>query len=246
MLNYDNKNFGSFNYDLTRDQHRLHARIGLQSPPSEIAKCFVTHGESVIGRPRAAFKSEFNGFSVPIIAEPGSRIPVIHMRSGYTQLGLAEWGNPLPSGLRENFRKAERKSIGNPGVIPATHVDMAMLKAHADTESQWEVFRVHPAGELMFIGCSVVPDQFGHARYVIPLVRAAGRYIRPFADWEMLQLWMCASPEPSNFDFIMRKDNGWLQVADSPPVKIELSGHWDGTPSEPAAADSAPAPLRLQ
>lgn len=206
-----------FNYDLPRDQHRLHARIGLEASASEITKRFATPGEAYANRPRPAFTPEFHQMALPLVAEPASKLRVVHARSGYVEFGVAEWGLPLASGEVELFRKAERRSIGSPGLIPASFIDMATTTA--GIEKQSSLLRIR--SDLMFIGCVVYPDQFGHARHVLPLIREAGRYIAPYADWELLLVPIFSSPEPKNFRFILREDNGWLQVAASPRVTIE-------------------------
>jgi hypothetical protein len=216
-----------FNYDLPQDQNRLHVRIGLEVSTSEITRRFVTQGEAYANRPRPAFTPEFTQLTVPLLAERGSKLPVVHARSGYVEFGVAEWGLPLTTGEVEFFRKAERRSIGWPGLIPASFIEMATATAEATGPSS--LLRV--GSHTMFIGCVVYPDQFGHARYVVPLVREAGRYIAPYADWEMLLVRIFSTPEPNNFSFILREDNGWLQVAESPRVSVE---HIDVKAAPPA------------
>jgi hypothetical protein len=205
------------NYDLPKDQHRLQVRIGLEVPTSEIIKRFVTESEAYANRPRPAFTPEFNKLTVPLVAEPGSKVPVIYARSGYAQFGVATWGRPFTSGAHEFFRKAERRAIGSPGLIPASWIEMAT--ATEDATERSASLRIGP--HTMFIGCAIYPDQFGHARYVVPLVREAGRYIGPYADWELLLVRVFPNPDSNNFRFILRQDNGWLQVAESPRVLVE-------------------------
>jgi hypothetical protein len=206
-----------FNYDLPKDQDRLHARICLEVSTSEITKRFVTQGEAYANRPRPTFTPEFRQLTVPLLAEGGSKVPVVHARSGYVEFGVAEWGLPITAGELELFRKAERRSIGWPGLIPASFIEMATTTA--DAKGRSTLLRIGP--HTMFIGCVVYPDQLGRARYVVPLIREAGRYVAPYTDWEMLLVPIFSSPEPNNFRFILREDNGWLQVAPSPRVNIE-------------------------
>jgi hypothetical protein len=192
------------NYDLPRDQHLLHARFGFTTPMSEVLKRFATPGEAMAGRPHPLVSPEFHQFDPSHIAEPGSPVPVVYMRAGYVQFGVTRWSE------NERFRKAERKTIGSPGLIPVSFVDIA-----ANASPDVEAIRVHSYSGLLFIGCAILPNSTGEAACAVPLIREASRTISAYSNWEPLCLYIAPTPVPKNFSFLRREDNGWLQVGDN-------------------------------
>ncbi len=196
------------NYDLPRDQARLHARIGFETPMMDVLKRFVTHGEAVIGRPRPSATPEFERFQVPTLIGPNSRVPVIFMRSGYVRFGLGAWSAIEGDDQQHIFRQAQRRQIGCPGLVPASFIEMAV-----PTDQRWQILRIRRNREPLFIGCMIIPGHLGDPAHVLPLVRAAGPELAKYVEWEMLRIPIHRSPCEENFAFISRVDRGQLQIA---------------------------------
>ena len=198
-------------YDLLNSRDRIGARLGIEMPMPAVVKSFVTPGESFIGRPRPHIEREFLEFE-PQIASAGKRVPVIHMRSGCIYFGIAKLGRSNNAGDIELFRAAEQRMIGSPGLIPVSFIDQASRKSDS---GEWGAVRLQGGAGIMFVGCIFVSDAMGKAEYVMPLIRKSGPTVSPHADWELLLVSFQQTPQPSNFAFLQREDNGRLQVADT-------------------------------
>jgi hypothetical protein len=199
---------------------RLYARIGFDQPLSELTRGFV---DGVVRNsvPRATVSLDYQGVSTALageIAEPGDVLPVIHMRNGYTNFGVADWGRPETTASgREFFHQARTTGVGNPGLIPLSFIDIWTAPASGKVERSPVRLR---AASGLFLACQCWSGIHGQPGAVTPLVKAAGERIMPFSDWEPVFVHISPEVRLENWDFLMRRDNGRLQM-DSPSVLIE-------------------------
>jgi len=204
-----------FSYDLSRDQHRLRARIGIEAPMSEFTKNFFIPGQAHLKHPTISIAPEYKALPVPYIATLGSTVPVICMRNGSAQFGVAKWGAENQSlGTTDYFKECERGAVGLPGLIPASFIDYDVDAEKSDTNYSGVRLRAASGGNL-FIACTYRYGEFGNAGFVMPLVCEPGEDIAPYIDWQIVLISMCPTPTASNFDFITRVNHKHLQTPSS-------------------------------
>ncbi|MBV9570786.1 MAG: hypothetical protein JO056_06060 [Alphaproteobacteria bacterium] len=210
-------------HDLSQEFDGLHARIQFAFTHEEVTEHFFIRGKSVSGHPRPAFTPQFNQFSSPF-SSPGSLIPVIHKRGAYIEFGVGTWGHQRDDERAEYFRDAQHRSLGYPGLIPASSILIPVVNDGVS----WDSVRISPiAGSVLFIGCVFVPDQLGHAHSVMPLIRKAGPAMAEHSDWEMLRLPILPHPHDENFRFMNGADKGRLQVEKMPPIRVHRQNNSD-------------------
>lgn len=210
-------------HDLSQAFDGLHARVEFAFTNEEVAEHFFIRGKSVFGHPRPTFTPQFNQFS-PSFGGPGAPIPIIYKRGAYTEFGVAVWGHQRNDGRAEYFRDAQHRSLGYPGLIPASSILIPVV----DDGVSWDSVRISPiVGSVLFIGCVFIPDPLGHAYSAMPLVREASPAMAEHSDWEMLRLPILPHPHAENFRFMNGADKGLLQVAEMPAIRLDRQSNSD-------------------
>jgi len=200
-----------FSYEFPRDQHLCQFRIGLEVPVADTSLNFFVPGHAQLGHPRVSVSEYCQGLKPPALFIPGDDIPLIYVRQGIVQFGKAKWGMVSPSGCAPVIlRKAERRSLGFPAMIPASYIDLVAIEGGG----QPMAVRLRPRdpSQHLYLGCAFIGNMAGDAQGVIPLICRAGGDIAPFADWQPLLIGIQRCPMEENFDFLLRKDNGRLQA----------------------------------
>jgi hypothetical protein len=198
-------------YDFSLDQHHFAIRIGIERPITDMVRNFSIRGEARLHLPRVSVGDFSASLAVPAIFLPGDQVPVIYMRRGSVHFGSAKWGIGGRNGADpQTVQNAEGRSLGYPGLVPATYVDMAL--AHEAVGRQ-EILRLRPApGESLYIGCTYQPNNAGDAQTMAPLVCGAGGDIAPYADWQPLLIRIAGAPRQGHFDFLLRRHHGRLKA----------------------------------
>jgi hypothetical protein len=198
-------------YDFSRDQHHFAIRIGIERPINEMVRNFFVPGEARLHLPRVSIGDFSAALTPPATFLAGDKVPFIYMRRGSVHFGSAEWGIDGHNGADlMTVQKAEGRSLGYPGLVPATFVDIALASQTTGTK---EILRLHPpSGENLYVGCTYRPNSAGDAQMMVPLVCGSGRDIEPYADWQPLLIRIAGAPCRSHFDFLLRRDHGRLQV----------------------------------
>jgi len=200
------------NYDVAREGHYLHARIGFEKPMAAFTTSFFMPGPQVPNLPRIAVSRSYLNWTKPCVVLAGSNVPFVYSRNSYAQFGVAHWGPNRPTGKNcDHFRNAETRALGFAGMIPASFVDLAV-----DPESAADgtiAVRLRPTlGDTLFIGCKYVTNNLNEAVSVTMLVSEPGPDIAPYADWQPIIIPVSFVPRIANSDFIFGRDRGRLQV----------------------------------
>ena len=200
------------NYDLTRDGHYLNARIGFEKPMGAFTTNFFMPGPAVPHLPRIAATGSYLDRTESCVATTGSYVPFVYGRSGYVQFSVAKWEPEKPTGKNtDHFRSAEPRSLGFPGMIPASFIDLALDPE--DGEDDAIAVRLRSAvGDALFIGCRFAPNDLNNAVTLTVLVSEPGPDIAPYTDWQPVIIPVSFMPTTANSDFIFRRDHGRLQV----------------------------------
>lgn len=209
-------------YDFSLDNHHFAIRIGIERPITGMVRNFSIPGEARLHLPRVSVGDFSASLAVPATFLPGNQVPFIYMRRGSIHFGSAKWGIDGRDGAGPlTVQNAAGRSVGYPGLVPATFVDMAL--APKVTGAQ-EVVQLRSAlGESLYIGCTYRPNSAGDAQTMAPLVCTAGRDIAPYSDWQPLLIRITGAPCESHFDFLLRRHHGRLKApSETRTVTTEL------------------------
>jgi hypothetical protein len=210
------------NYDVAREGHYLHARIGFEKPMGAFTTRFFMPGPQVPNLPRIAASRSYMNRIEPCVALAGSAVPFVYTRNSYVQFGVAHWGPDRPTGKNSDyFRNAETRGLGFAGMIPASFVDLAVDPENAADGAI--TVRLRPTlGDTLFIGCKYLANNLNEAASVTMLVSEPGPDIAPYADWQPIIIPVSLMPRTANSDFLFGRDRGRLQVPSAQGlVKIE-------------------------
>src|SRR4029077_10367935 len=195
--------------DVAGEQYRMHVRVGIEKPMLEFARNFVVPGQVRFGHPATSFSQTFQDFRLPASLAPGLAVPVILMQRGYIWFDVTKWGlhDPLTS-ITTLFKACDRSGIGIPVLVPANFVDIGW-----DHDEGRTAVRLRPHGDQnLYVGGMGKLGENGELDSVVPLVCEAGADIAPFIPWQPLLVSISCIPSDANFEFVMRRDNGRLQV----------------------------------
>lgn len=211
-----------FKFSFPAEHDRLHARIGFAPPWPDLSP-FAEPGVTQNSSPRLMVTPDFRAFDVwhtEGLRSPGETLPVIHMQSGYTRFGVARWGRKsaeVPGGI-EFYRPATGTALGNPGLIPASSIEL-WTSASANLDGRSSIRFCLAGGRKIYLACQCWPNEWGEIAAVSLLVRESESVVALHSDWEPVLVRMSPSPALENWDFLMRRDNGRLQEA---PFQVGL------------------------
>ena len=211
-----------FNYDFPRDQDLCQLRIGLDTSIIDVSRHFFIPGKAQLGLPRVTVGSFCAALATPAWFTAGDVVPLIYTRRGIVHFGKAKWGTSNRSGdLAVTLKKAERRSLGFPAIIPASFIDMM----GTDDAGVSRVVRLRSRKRHchLFIGCTYSNNRLADAETVTPLICEAGEDVAPFLDWQPFLIAVKPYPTQENFAFLHRKDNGNLQ-APLPQGSLDVEG----------------------
>jgi hypothetical protein len=213
-----------FNYELPRDQHLLQLRIGIERPIPQFARDFFIPGQPQRGLPLVTLSAEADKWPAPSTLASRGTVPLIHLRRGVIRFATAKWGAKTPDGdTTDLFRRAERRTLGFPALIPASFVDIALGPHHPVGDTHFLRVRSDSEAKNLYLGCTYTNDRLADAQTVKVLVLEAGPDFAPYVDWQPLLISVAAVPMLMNFDFLLGRDKGRLQrPSPSRSVKAEI------------------------